>query len=79
MEPGEILYYPAYWWHQTKCLDTPTIGLTGLMVGVENTRHDLEWPKVHEQFYQDIKHKCGNCWDKKDKTKRICDDISQQW
>ena len=34
-QPGELLYYPAYWWHQTKCLDTPTIGVTGLMVGVE--------------------------------------------
>ena len=26
---GELLYYPTYWWHQTRCLDTPTIGLTG--------------------------------------------------
>ena len=23
---GELLYYPAYWWHTTKCLDSPTIG-----------------------------------------------------
>ena len=29
--PGEILYYPAYWWHATRNLDTTTVGLTGLM------------------------------------------------
>ena len=25
-------------WHQTKCLDRPTIGITGLMVGIEHNR-----------------------------------------
>jgi hypothetical protein len=38
VHPGEIVYYPSYWWHQTKNLDTPTIGLTGLMV--PSPRHD---------------------------------------
>lgn len=31
VEAGEIIYYPAYWYHQTRCLDNITIGLTGLM------------------------------------------------
>ena len=35
VSPGEVLYYPAYWWHQTKCLDETVIGITGLMVGTE--------------------------------------------
>jgi hypothetical protein len=59
VEPGEILYYPAYWWHQTQCLDRPTIGVTGLMVGVEDNRRDVDF-KVHEQFYKDIRKKCAN-------------------
>merc|ERR1712232_347678 len=42
VEPGELLYYPAYWWHSTKFLDTPTIGLAGSMVGVEDDRKDID-------------------------------------
>ena len=32
VDPGEVLYYLSYWWHETEALDTPTVGLTGLMV-----------------------------------------------
>ena len=24
VQPGEIIYYPAYWFHQTRCLDEVT-------------------------------------------------------
>ena len=68
LHPGEILYYPAYWYHSTKCLDTPTIGLTGLMVGVEDTRRDIQHV-VHRQFLQDLQRKCANPGE----------DISKKW
>jgi len=86
-QESEILYYPAYWWHMTEILDTPSIGMTGLMVGIEDERPDIEWPRVHEQFYHDLVHKCEQCYPRKTrsrvagsfKRKRICDDISTQW
>jgi len=68
VNPGEIAYYPSYWWHQTKCLDYPTVGVTGLMVGVEDNRMDLDF-KVHEQFRRDIQQKCNNPGE----------DISKKW
>jgi len=81
VEPGEIIYYPSYWWHQTQCLDTPTVGMTGLMVGVEEDRKDLRFKKVHQQFKFDLEHKCKKCWkmDGSGSTERSCDDISQKW
>ncbi len=81
VEPGEIIYYPSYWWHQTQCLDTPTVGMTGLMVGVEEDRKDLRFKKVHEQFKFDLEHKCKKCWkmDGSGSTERSCDDISLKW
>jgi hypothetical protein len=36
VKPGDVLYYPKDWWHQTKNLDTPTIAITGTMVSREN-------------------------------------------
>ena len=80
-QPGELIYYPAYWWHQTKCLDRPTIGITGIMVGVEDTRKDIQG-QVHTQFLRDMKDKCGTCWPKGckgDVSCRSCDDISLKW
>ena len=58
VSPGEVLYYPAYWWHQTKCLDETVIGITGLMVGTELRRDDLR-RLPHEEFYLDLRQKCG--------------------
>mmetsp|Transcript_907 Transcript_907/g.2475 ORF Transcript_907/g.2475 Transcript_907/m.2475 type:complete len:239 (+) Transcript_907:236-952(+) len=80
VEPGEIVYYPAYWWHATRNLDTPTMGITGLMVGNEDDRPDLPHPRVHEQFVADITHKCSKCWDlsKGPGQRRKCDDISER-
>lgn len=67
-EPGDLLYYPAYWYHTTKCLDSPTIGLTGLMVGVEDKRRDISF-EVHKQFLLDLQKKC----------KAPGEDISKKW
>ena len=77
--PGEIIYYPSYWWHQTQCLDTPTVGMTGLMVGVEEDRRDLRFSRVHEQFKNDLRFKCKKCWKMDGSTERTCDDISEKW
>ena len=78
--PGDLFYYPAYWWHTTKCLDRPTIGITGLMVGTEANRQDIPM-QVHERFLKDLEHKCSQCWDEscQDESCRKCDDISKKW
>jgi hypothetical protein len=34
--PGEIIYYPAHWWHQTFNLDTPTISMAGRRIDGHN-------------------------------------------
>ena len=79
-EPGDLFYYPAYWWHTTRCLDRPTIGITGLMVGTEASRNDIPM-QVHERFLKDLEYKCSQCWDDtcRDETCRKCDDISTKW
>eukprot|EP00501_MAST-03F_sp_TOSAG23-6_P001282 GSMAST32.ASY1.ANO1.1330.1 assembled CDS len=82
LSPGEILYYPAYWWHATQCLDRPTIGITGLLVGNEDERSDIGGTtSVHERFASDILAKCQNCWDDDchDINCRKCPDISEKW
>ncbi len=66
--PGELLYYPAYWWHSTKMLDPLTIGVTGLMVGVEDSRNDIAF-EVHDQFFKDLMIKCN----------KPGEDISLKW
>ena len=74
---GEILYYPAYFFHQTRCLDELVIGVTGLMVGTEEKRDDLR-RLPHEEFYLDIKQKCSRCWDKQS-SERTCHDGENGW
>mmetsp|Transcript_5001 Transcript_5001/g.14154 ORF Transcript_5001/g.14154 Transcript_5001/m.14154 type:complete len:276 (+) Transcript_5001:899-1726(+) len=79
MSPGDLLYYPAYWWHHPYNLETPTISYTGALVGVEADRMDLGGEqKPHARFYQDLLGKCAKCWKKAD-PKRLCDDISEKW
>lgn len=79
VHPGDILYYPGYWWHQALQLDTPTVAYTGALVGVEADRQDLgSNAKPHAHFYQDLVGKCSKCW-QKDKTERLCEDISLKW
>lgn len=83
VEPGELVYYPAYWWHQALQLDTPTIAYTGALVGTEavrKTTRDLDGKstKAHESFYNDLIVKCEKCWTKGQKQ-RHCDDISLKW
>ena len=31
LSPGDVVYYPKNWWHQTKNLNTPTISITGTL------------------------------------------------
>ena len=49
MNPGDVLYYPTNYWHQTINLDTPSISLTGTMVGDQN----------YEAVAKEIKAECS--------------------
>eukprot|EP00931_Biecheleriopsis_adriatica_P010384 TRINITY_DN111460_c0_g1_i1.p1 TRINITY_DN111460_c0_g1~~TRINITY_DN111460_c0_g1_i1.p1 ORF type:complete len:375 (-),score=78.14 TRINITY_DN111460_c0_g1_i1:24-1121(-) len=76
---GELLYYPAYWWHHTLQLETPSIAYTGALVGVEADRTDLKpHTKPHARFYDDLQQKCLKCW-RPGVAGRQCDDISVKW
>lgn len=46
--PGDALYYPRDWWHQTENLDTPTVALSGSMVNHHN----------HAEFAQELFKEC---------------------
>merc|ERR1712194_488039 len=74
VNPGELLYYPGYWWHQTWQLERPTIAYTGALVGTETNRNDIGQDKRgHASFFRDMQKDCGKCW-QKGKKERICDD-----
>lgn len=76
---GDLLYYPAYWWHHALQTETPTVSYTGALVGVEANRKDVGGNgKVHDAFFKDLKEKCAKCW-QDGKQERICDDISLKW
>mmetsp|Transcript_59943 Transcript_59943/g.111117 ORF Transcript_59943/g.111117 Transcript_59943/m.111117 type:complete len:367 (+) Transcript_59943:53-1153(+) len=79
VNPGELLYYPGYWWHHTLQLETPSIAYTGALVGTEIERNDIGRDgRAHAAFYRDIYRKCENCWTKGEPARK-CDDISQKW
>ena len=42
LEPGDVVYYPKDWWHQTQNLNTPTISITGTLVGIDNYKEIQE-------------------------------------
>lgn len=80
VNPGEILYYPAYWWHHTLQTQTPSIAFTGALVGTERNRDDLGRGnrKVHAAFMKDLQEKCARCWTR-GQPNRHCEDISLKW
>mmetsp|Transcript_32895 Transcript_32895/g.83292 ORF Transcript_32895/g.83292 Transcript_32895/m.83292 type:complete len:386 (-) Transcript_32895:118-1275(-) len=79
VSPGELLYYPAYWWHHTLQLETPSVAYTGALVGVEAERRDLGGErKPHARFFRDLMDKCDKCWERGNPTRK-CDDISEKW
>ena len=45
LQPGELLYYPGSWWHQTLNLDTPTIGFARRTVSKRNYNEVYAWFK----------------------------------
>lgn len=49
LRPGDLLYYPPDYWHQTEALDTPTVSISGTIAPVEGFRH------VRDQLRQE----CG--------------------
>mmetsp|Transcript_146359 Transcript_146359/g.280657 ORF Transcript_146359/g.280657 Transcript_146359/m.280657 type:complete len:187 (+) Transcript_146359:2-562(+) len=42
LHPGEILYYPSHWHHETQCLDTPTMTITDTVANDDNAQGILE-------------------------------------
>ena len=47
--PGDMLYYPRDWWHQTENLDTPTIALSGSIVNKHN----------YVEFTEELRKECS--------------------
>ena len=47
--PGEILYYPTHWWHQTDNLDSDTISLAARRVDAHN----------YDMVYGELQRKCA--------------------
>mmetsp|Transcript_65224 Transcript_65224/g.155782 ORF Transcript_65224/g.155782 Transcript_65224/m.155782 type:complete len:367 (+) Transcript_65224:74-1174(+) len=79
VNPGELLYYPGYWWHQTMQLESPSIGYTGALVGTEVNRKDIGSDgRPHAAFYNDVQKKCAKCWTRGEEQRK-CDDISLKW
>ena len=50
IHPGEVLFYPAHWWHHTLNLDRPTIGMAG--------RHINGWNV--DEVYEELRQRCLN-------------------
>ena len=50
VKPGEIIYYPAHWWHQTLNLDTPTISMAGRRIDALN----------YDEVARGLKKKCSS-------------------
>ena len=48
--PGDILFYPRKWFHQTLNLDPVTIGLAGRRIDATNYRHVYTHFKVSRNF-----------------------------
>ena len=50
VHPGDIVYYPAHWWHQTLNLDTPTISMAGRRIDAWN----------FEEVRDELTRRCGS-------------------
>eukprot|EP01138_Halocafeteria_seosinensis_P007355 gb/GECG01007519.1/.p1 GENE.gb/GECG01007519.1/~~gb/GECG01007519.1/.p1 ORF type:complete len:411 (+),score=30.99 gb/GECG01007519.1/:1-1233(+) len=48
--PGDVVYYPSNWWHETRNHGYPTVSLTGRIV----TKHNFD------SVYQSLRDKCLN-------------------
>jgi len=53
VEPGDFIYYPKDYWHQTLALDTPTVSISGTMVDEYN------YPGVTEELKKECIKKEG--------------------
>jgi hypothetical protein len=50
--PGDLFFYPAGWWHHTRCLDDNTVGLA--------TRQVDRDAGYIQQMYQELRDHCDN-------------------
>ncbi len=48
VHPGEVVYYPSHFWHQTLNLDRPCVSMAGRRID-ENNMHEV---------YSELKHRC---------------------
>mmetsp|Transcript_10296 Transcript_10296/g.17234 ORF Transcript_10296/g.17234 Transcript_10296/m.17234 type:complete len:563 (+) Transcript_10296:42-1730(+) len=49
LSPGDLLYYPADYWHQTLNLDTPSISLSGTLINALN----------HQLVREELRNECA--------------------
>jgi len=63
IEAGEVIFYPADYWHQTENLATPTISLTTTIMDANN----YEW------VMEELRAECVNQKYKWGFSKELCD------
>ena len=62
LKPGEIIFYPKHYWHQTLNLEKDTISITGTLVDKHN------WQDMVDKLSDD-------CKEKNDDWKQICEHL----
>jgi hypothetical protein len=61
LEPGDVLYYPVDYWHQTKSLDSPTMSVTSNVITRESIEPFMERIKAECAVYTSDSSKGETC------------------
>lgn len=76
VEPGDVVYYPKDWWHQTENLETPTISVTGTLVGIDNHKEVKEMLQTQCAGYGYIFHPVESVCEKLERCYELWDSMA---